>query len=109
MTDVQGLLLAIVSQRSRPSHGFELGREAEQRTGRLISAATLYRSLHRLEDSGYLSGEWEDADGKQAAHRGPKRRYYTITAPGQLALSRHLFHVQRVARALGLPTVESAR
>jgi PadR family transcriptional regulator PadR len=46
------------------------------RHGYRLSPGTLYPTLHRLEQDGYLSAHKRVVDGKV-------RRYYTITQPGQ--------------------------
>jgi poly-beta-hydroxybutyrate-responsive repressor len=42
-----------------------------------ISAATLYRTLRRMEQQGLCRSEWERSEG------GPARRMYSITESGE--------------------------
>jgi DNA-binding PadR family transcriptional regulator len=60
-----------------------------------VKRSTLYPALTRLEDEGWLEGEWEAID-EEAAGR-PARRYYRLTAEGQ----RHA--PKAIADALTLP------
>ncbi len=46
-----------------------------------VGAGTLYPMLVRLEDAGWLKGEWEDVDPSKAGR--PRRRVYRITGVGQ--------------------------
>jgi DNA-binding PadR family transcriptional regulator len=45
---------------------------------------SLYPSLHKLEQSGLITGEWEEKE------TGRKRRYYHITKDGRAALKEKL-------------------
>jgi PadR family transcriptional regulator PadR len=45
-------------------------------TGR--APGSIYPILARLEDSGWIVGEWEDDDGRV----GPRRRTYALTVDG---------------------------
>ena len=67
--------------RDGPAHGYELADglgsyESDDR----IDFGNLYRLLHRLEEEGILTSEWDhDAPGRS------KRRYY-LTSDGRLLL-----------------------
>lgn len=39
---------------------------------------TVYPTLERLERSGFVSSRWEEGEG-----RGPRRRFYQLTAEGR--------------------------
>ncbi|WP_375287732.1 PadR family transcriptional regulator [Sphingomonas sp.] len=70
------VLAALLDARDRWSHGYELARSADVKSG------TLYPLLIRLESQGHLQAEW------QAASEGgrPPRHAYRLTASGvQLA------------------------
>ncbi len=58
-----------------PIYGVEMLEELA-RHGYRLSPGTLYPTLHRLEQDGYLSAQRKVVNGKV-------RRYYTITQPGQ--------------------------
>jgi PadR family transcriptional regulator PadR len=62
-----------------PVYGAELIRELA-RHGYDLSPGTLYPTLHRLQEHGYLERERRVVAGRV-------RKYYTITPKGQLALS----------------------
>ena len=58
-------------------------RELEQRSAGYftMTAALLYPALHQLEADGLVESEWQDNPGKR------RRKYYTITSKGRIALS----------------------
>ncbi len=54
------------------------------RTG--LPAGTVYPTLGRLREAGLVKAHWEDQ--RQADREGrPRRRFYTLTAPGIRALA----------------------
>jgi len=70
-------------------HGFLIAREIKERQdARLLTAhGTLYKALDRLQRSGFLESKWEDP--LVAANEGrPRRRFYWVTAAGEIALVR---------------------
>src|SRR6266571_3352683 len=76
------LILALLEQRQR--RGYEIGRLIADRSDGAISfhVASLYPTLYRLEDKGFIEGRWvERADQR-------RRRYYRLTASGRKVLAR---------------------
>lgn len=70
-------------------YGYDIAQRIRERSGGAFapSEGSLYPALHRLEADGALEATW------QAGERGPRRRYYRLTAKGQglLAESRDRF------------------
>lgn len=69
-------------------HGEKFGRELrdvyEKRTGRPMPVGSLYTTLDRMEDQGFI----ESRIGESNPDRGGNRRkYYKIAAPGLKALN----------------------
>jgi PadR family transcriptional regulator, regulatory protein PadR len=58
---------------NRKLHGWEVKKRAH------LSGATTYRMFDRLEDAGWITGEWDTSDLDPAK---PTRRYYTLTPTG---------------------------
>jgi PadR family transcriptional regulator PadR len=60
-------------------YGYEIAQRIRERSGGAFapSEGSLYPALHRLEADGALTAVWRASD------RGPRRRYYRITAKGQ--------------------------
>ena len=74
------LLLDLLA--ARPMYGFELAEALRERTNGVLAfkEGTLYPALHRLEAEGLVRPYWQDSP------RGPRRRYYRLTARGRQAL-----------------------
>ena len=51
-----------------------------------MPGGTVYPALRRLEESGYLTSQWEKQSLAQAESR-PPRKYYVLTREGQQALA----------------------
>jgi DNA-binding PadR family transcriptional regulator len=70
------LLLCLLEQ--QPMYGYQIVKELEARSQGYFKfkEGTLYPSLHRLENSGLITGKW------QMLPNGRQRRYYSITAKG---------------------------
>ena len=63
------------------SYGYQINNSIQERTGFILKDATLYTAFRRLEDLGYITSYWGDGD------TGARRRYYTITKMGRVALA----------------------
>ena len=85
-TDVwQGTLALMVLQTLAtmgPLHGYGIARRIEQTSGDriLINYGTLYPSLVKLEQEGYIAGEWGVSDNNR------KARFYRLTRAGHAQL-----------------------
>lgn len=64
-------------------HGYELAQRIEKQTqGTLrFSLAALYPTLYKMEQRGWVRGEWE------TSRNGRRRRCYRLTAAGKKKLS----------------------
>ena len=65
-----------------PMHGFDISLWLEQRSrGALgLDDSAMYQVLHRLEERGFVDGEWRVTENKRRA------RYYKLTAAGRAHL-----------------------
>ncbi|MEU1281632.1 helix-turn-helix transcriptional regulator [Streptomyces sp. NPDC005805] len=63
------------------SYGYEIARSLAEAGVGQVKGGTLYPVLNRLEENGYVVGEF------RAAERGPGRRYYRLTALGRAHLA----------------------
>ena len=72
-------MLILAALESQVRYGLDI----TQRTGLL--PGTVYTTLRRLEKRDLVVGEWEAADIAEAERR-PRRRYYTLTPEGAVAL-----------------------
>ncbi|HEY9428266.1 MAG TPA: PadR family transcriptional regulator [Gemmatimonadaceae bacterium] len=75
-------LLVLKALSSTPMHGFGLSKWIEQGTRNELEIvdSALYKSLHRLEDSGAIASEWGISDNNRRA------KYYSLTARGRKLL-----------------------
>lgn len=62
-----------------PQHGFGIARRIEQTSGNrlLVNPGTLYPTLLKLEQEGYLATEWGTSEHNRRA------RFYRLTAAGR--------------------------
>ena len=73
------LILSLLAE--RPMYGYEISQLLEQRSGGYfeMKEGLLYPALHRMQQNGWLSSDWENVDGRQ-------RKYYQLTPMGQEVL-----------------------
>jgi transcriptional regulator len=65
-----------------PMHGLGISRRIEQVTDGVfqVKPGSLFPALHRMEQEGWIKGEWGDSENNRRA------RYYSLTAAGQTRL-----------------------
>jgi len=75
------VILAIVEQESH--HGYEIAKLIEQRSGGHLrfTLASLYATLYRMEDRGWIKGRWIEKAGQR------RRCHYRITDAGRKTLA----------------------
>jgi PadR family transcriptional regulator len=75
------LILALLE--ARPRHGYEIGKLIEARSGGKLTFAlpTLYPTLLRLEDRGWIKGRWVEKAGER------RRCFYKLTPEGRRVLT----------------------
>lgn len=78
-------------------HGYGIARDAEQLSdGRVrLTAGTLYGALNRLTADGLVAPA-----GEQQV-QGRRRRYYRLTAAGEVALAEEVERLRSTAAVLG--------
>ena len=89
------LILALVEDRAL--HGYDIARQIEERSDGTIrfTLASLYATLYRLEDRGWLRGRWVEKAGQR------RRCYYRITEAGRRVLAAQREDWGRFLAALG--------
>ena len=89
------VILAIVESESH--HGYEIAKLIEQRSNGDIrfTLASLYATLYRMEDRGWIKGRWIEKAGQR------RRCYYRITEAGRKVLAQQRADWQRFVAALG--------
>ena len=98
-TDVlQGTLdlLILKALSLEPMHGWGVSQRIQQisRDVLQVNQGSLYPSLHRLEDRGWISAEWGVSENNRRA------KFYHITAEGRRQLASEMEGWQRYALAV---------
>ena len=88
------VILAIVEHESH--HGYEIAKLIEQRSNGDIrfTLASLYATLYRMEDRGWIKGRWIEKAGQR------RRCHYRITEAGRKVLAEQRADWQRFVAAL---------
>ena len=75
------LVLSLLESRAR--HGYEIGKLIESRSGGRLKFAlpTLYPTLLRLENRGWIKGRWVEKAGER------ERCFYRLTVEGRRILA----------------------
>ena len=75
------VILAILEQDSH--HGYEIAKLIEQRSGGTLrfTLASLYATLYRMEDRGWIKGRWIEKPGQR------RRCHYRVTDAGRKTLA----------------------
>ena len=75
------LILSLLE--ARPRHGYEIGKLIEARSGGKLTFAlpTLYPTLLRLENRGWIKGRWIEKPGER------RRCFYRLTSEGRRMLA----------------------
>jgi transcriptional regulator len=78
------LLIMKTLSAGTPLHGFGILRWIREATEEalLIEEGALYPALHRMEQRGWIEGEW------QISEKGRRAKYYVLTAVGRKQLVR---------------------
>jgi transcriptional regulator len=89
------LILALLAHEDL--HGYELARRIEvQSEGTLsFTLASLYATLYRLEDRGWIRGRWIEKAGQR------RRCYYRMTEKGRRVLEAQRAEWARFVEAIG--------
>jgi transcriptional regulator len=89
------LILALVEERGL--HGYDIAKQIEDRSDGTIrfTLASLYATLYRLEDRGWIRGRWVEKAGQR------RRCYYRITDAGRRVLAAQREDWRRFVAALG--------
>src|SRR5437016_3742340 len=89
------VILALVEHESH--HGYEIARLIDERSSGAIrfTLASLYATLYRMEDRGWIKGRWIEKAGQR------RRCHYRITESGRKVLAEQRGDWRRFVAALG--------
>lgn len=99
--DYELTVMLVLMRLGEKAYGVPICREIEERTGREVAVGSVYATLERLEEKGFVSAEL----GEPTAERGGRaKKYFRVTSKG-------IKEVRQAQRALtslwkGLPQLE---
>jgi PadR family transcriptional regulator PadR len=97
---VQGTLdlLILRSLALEPMHGWAVAQRIRQVSGDVLQVGqgALYPALHKLEQQGWITAEWDVSDNNRRA------KYYTLTRAGRQALAEETAQWERLSAAISL-------
>ena len=79
-----------------PLNGWAIGQRLLQVSGDIlqVSDGSLYPALHKLEQEGWIKGEWRASDHNRRA------KFYSLTRSGQKHLAKEAANWERIAGAI---------
>ncbi len=81
-----------------PMHGWAVSQRLKQVSGNIlqVSDGSLYPSLHKLEQEGWIAAEWKTSD------LGRRAKFYSLTRLGRKQLSKESKSWERLSGAIGV-------
>jgi PadR family transcriptional regulator, regulatory protein PadR len=81
-----------------PCHGQGIAKAIQRQSEEALAVdhGSLYLALQRLEERGWIAGEWGTSENNRRA------RFYTLTRKGRAQLGEKASEWRRLARAIGL-------
>ena len=98
-------VLVLRALASGPRHGYDVVRWIEERTRRtiMIEDGSLYPSLYRMEQQGWVRASWGMSE------LGRRAKFYTITARGRRQLERETAEWTAFVNAVALALLPTSR
>jgi PadR family transcriptional regulator, regulatory protein PadR len=81
--DLEQIVLLAVLRLGDDAYGVPIRAEIERRTSRSLTVGALYRTLDRLEQTGYVASWFSDPTPERG---GRSKRYFKVRSPGLRAL-----------------------
>ena len=99
LTEFEQLALLAVMRVGEDAYGVPVHAEIRRCTSRDLSVASVYKTLERLQDKGFVTGRV----GPPTPERGGRaKRFYTVTNTGRAQLRKSLASIRRLAEGLGV-------
>lgn len=96
---VQGTLALLVLKllALQPMHGWAVGLHLKALSGDdlQVTEASLYQALHKLEQDGWVTGEWKPSANNRRA------KFYSLTRAGRRRLAKETGEWDRLSAAIG--------
>jgi len=97
---IQGTLdlLILKTISIEPMHGWGIAKRIQQASNEVlqVTQGALYPALHRLEQQGWITSEWKEADS------GREAKFYRLTRAGKAQLEREMAQWERLSGAVAL-------
>jgi transcriptional regulator len=89
-------LLVLKALSTGELHGLGVSRRVEQLTGGtfVVQPGSLFPALHRLEEAGWLTSDWQPSENNRRA------KYYKLTRAGRRQLGEETAEWNRIALAI---------
>jgi len=102
---VQGTLdlLILKTVSLEPKHGWAIAKRIQQVSDDIlmVQQGSLYPALHRLEQQGWIKGEWRESE------LGRKAKFYSLTRAGRRQLDNERAQWERLSRGINLILTEA--
>jgi transcriptional regulator len=81
-----------------PMHGWAIAKRIQQVSKDVlqVTQGALYPALHRLEQQGWVKGEWKESE------TGREAKFYGLTRAGRAKMAKELEQWERLSNAVGL-------
>ena len=91
------LMILKTLQAMGPLHGFVIARRLEQLSQEVLqlNEGTVYTSLLRLQQEGWIAAEWGSSENNR------KAKFYSITKSGTKQLAKETEDWERISRVIG--------
>ena len=91
-------LLILRTLATGPMHGWAIAQRIRQVSGDVLQVGqgALYPALHKLEQQGWITAEWDVSENNRRA------KYYTLTREGRKALAYEAAQWERLSAAISL-------
>ena len=90
------LILKIIAM--EPMHGWAIAQRIHQMSREVLQVGqgALYPALHKLEQNGWITAEWD------VSENGRRAKYYSLTKAGRKALEQEAAQWERLSGAISL-------
>jgi PadR family transcriptional regulator, regulatory protein PadR len=95
--ELEQIVLLAVLRGGEAAYGVSILREIEQEAERTLTLATIYKTLGRLEEKGFVASRVGDPTPTRG---GRRKRFYVITPLGRQSLEGALTALRRMSRGL---------
>jgi len=95
--ELEQLVLLALLRLGPEAYGVSVRRELQARTGRDVALGSVYKTLERLEDKGYVASRLGDPTSERG---GRRKRHYELRPAGQRALDDALTALRRMLSGL---------